>query len=238
MHYFLGNGQNSPESLPVFNATSPGKSIENIHRSFLEGGKVTKGFHDTVAKSILRCEKYRCWASKLPSRYPLHLHMSRDLFHMWRFLTPCPHTSCTTPSAAHSSSTFNITSPKCLFYSLSVIWLLNQRGKNLCHSDVEGFKRTEVRNWIPSSLGKNGPNSEERGIYTNPSYTLCGCGPSSPLMALEPNQMLVDCLSTWGCSLRKVPGVTGSIRAPSCEVWQSLRCPNRFAKSQRFSEKN
>ena len=43
-------------------------------------------------------------------------------------------------------------------------------GLDLGHSDLDLFTWTIVQNWISLCfLGKNGPNSEDRGIYTNPS---------------------------------------------------------------------
>ena len=44
------------------------------------------------------------------------------------------------------------------------------RGKNLGHSDLDRFYANQSSELnFPFLLGKNGPNSEERGIYTNPS---------------------------------------------------------------------
>ena len=56
---------------------------------------------------------------------------------------------------------------------------LNWRGKNLGHGDLEVSKRRKVQNRnFPCFPGKNGTNSEERGIYTNPPNRY---GPSSSL---------------------------------------------------------
>ena len=44
--------------------------------------------------------------------------------------------------------------------------------ENLGHSDLDRFARMKVQNLISRVCRKNGPNPEERRIYTNPSYPL------------------------------------------------------------------